>query len=259
MRYHEILEAAAPRIPARYLIDPETDLALNAEGQWSRSPYLGAVKSSTGSGYVAQIHIPQAVWVAMVQQNPHKWSGHAPETFFNEVGNQRPPMRVAFADPRQAAYFAQEVLYGGDWDTKDVIEDYFEQQYLGGQGEIWQHIKSQVPQYEGKPLGADDEETYFADPEAFNSRREAAKKAQTQAKNASNYEPEMLKKIKSQLSDFYVKNPKLAQKRLGIKFKHRSQLEQVINDVVDSLGVNYFVTAPGSVKFKDLASLPLKA
>lgn len=257
MRYHEILEAA-PRIPTKYLVDPDTDLALNAQGQWSQSPYLGAVKASTGDGYYAQIHIPQAVWVAMVQQNPHKWAGHAPETFFNEVGNQRPPMRVRFADPRQAAYFAQEVLYGGDWETKDIIEDFFEQQYLGGDGALWQEIKSQVPQFEGTPLGAGDEQTYFADPEEFNRRREAAKQARTQAKNADNYAPGMERKIKNELMSFYLKNSKLAQKRFGMKFKHKGELEQAIEAVIADKGVDYFTTAPGAVKLKDIASLPMK-
>ena len=259
MRYREIFEASAAHIPAQYMIDDATDLALNTEGQWSKSPYLGAVAASNRKGYLAQINIPQEIWRQLIQQNPHKWSDKLPPAYFNEQGQSRPPIRVAFADPRQAAWFMQEVLYGGD--AKDLIEDYLEQ-YLGGPGDLWKDLLSKVPTFDGEPLTSADEKDYFADPEVFRQRREerrkAAQDAKTAATNASNYHPEMSRKIKRELVNFFLKNSQLAKRRFGQKFKTRQELEQAVDHVVDQKGVDYFVTAPGSVKLKDIASLPMK-
>jgi hypothetical protein len=182
MLYSELFEFA-PNIPQKYMIDDETDLALNAPEQWTQSPYLGAVKSPDGKGYIAQIHIPQAVWVDMVQNNPAKWA-NAPKTFFNSVGNQRQAMRVHFDDPRQAAWFAQEVLYGGDWAPKDIIEDYFEEKYCGGDGAVWRDIKRSAQTLMALRYKVTDKDRYFKDPEEF--RRHVQ-----QQKNAGEYETRM--------------------------------------------------------------------
>jgi hypothetical protein len=247
MRFQEILEAAS-RLPGKYMVDDSTDLALNLPNQWSQSPYLGAVKSPNG-GYMAQIHVPQDVWVAMVEQNPHKWS-KAPRSFFNPTPNQRPSMIVqGFKDPRQAAWFAQEVLYGGDHKTLDIVEDYFDQRYNEGSGELWKSIRSQTPSFDGEALTAADEQTFFAN-------RDEHKKAQTVQKNTADYDKTMKTKIRDTLVAFYTKNKALAKKRLG-NIKSINQLGQAVDQAIERLGVNHFVTAPGSVKLKDVASLAL--
>ena len=248
MRYSEIFEAA-PNIPQKYLIDDETDLALNLPSQWTQSPYLGAVKNPKGDGYIAQIHIPQEVWVRMVEQNPQKWS-NAPESFFKSVGNQRIAMRVGFADPRQAAWFTQEVLYGGDHPPIEVFESFFDEKYNGGNGELWRSLKKQVPHFEGAPIASEDEAEYFANPEEFR------KKAQIH-KNTSAYYEKMPGKIKKALLDFFSRNQALFKKRTGQKPKSQNEMSSMIDALVDKLGIEHFVTGPGSVKMKDIASLTL--
>jgi len=245
MRYSEIIEAAA-NLPTKYEIDPDTDLAMNLPNQWSQSPYLGAVKAKSGSGYIAQIHIPQAIWTSMVDQNPAKWS-NAPASFFNETGNQRIPMIVGrFADPRQAAWYAQEVLFGGDIQPKEIIEDYFDEKYNDGDGSVWRGLKQNVPAFEGTALTAADEAQFFAtrgnSPEAV------------QKKNTDEYNRAMPAKIKKAMYDLFSHNRDLAKKRLGFKGS-LEQLKVKIDQLVDQRGVDFFMTAPGSVKMKDLASL----
>lgn len=248
MRYYELFEFA-PNIPQKYMVDDETDLALNLPSQWTQSPYLGAVKSPKGEGYVSQIHIPQTVWTAMVDQTPSKWS-NAPKSFFNATGNQRPSMRVSFADPRQAAWFSQEALYGGDWSAQDVIEDYFEELYCGGDGAVWRHVKSQVPSFEGAPLESKDEAEWMAN-------HAERKKQITVQNNTSDYNAKMPEKIKAELLAFYSKNKQITRKRFGSNIKSLNDLKHAISDKVDEKGIDFFLTVPGGVKLKNIPSLSL--
>jgi hypothetical protein len=245
MRWIEILESAT-RMPEKYLIDQDTGLALNLPNQWSESPYLGAVRDSKNGGYMAQVHIPQMVWSDMVSDNPGKWN-NAPESFFQPVGNRRPSMIVQFNDPRQAAWFSQEVLYGGDFSTREVIESYFDERYNKSSGEIWRNIKAKAPDFSGEALKSSDEERIFANSE------EQKKQVQMQ-KNASEYEPKMISRIKTHLLDFYTRNKAFAAKKLG-KFKSLRELESLIDDVINKLGVEHFVTSAGSVRLKNASDI----
>lgn len=245
MRWNEIINEFAVDLPSKYEIDPETNLAMNLPKQWSQSPYLGAVKSSKGSGYMAQIHIPQHVWSEVIDQKKGKWR-NAPDSFFHETGNRRPSMIISgFQDPRRAAWIAQEVLFGGH--TAEIIEDYFDERYNGGDGSIWRSLASKAPSFTGKPLDASDEEKFF-------SQRDPKNPAVIQKKNADAYNSMMPDKIKKALVDFYSQNRSLAKKRLGFNGS-LAQLEDVVDKLIASKGVEYFVTTPGSVKLKDIASL----
>lgn len=246
MRFHEIIGEAASNLPTKYEIDPETDLAMNPPQQWSQSPYLGAVRSKGGKGYMAQIHVPQSVWVQVVDHKQGKW-GNAPKSFFNDTGNQRPAMIVdGFADPRQAAWFTQEVLYGGELPPADIIEDYFDERYNAGDGSIWRSIKDHIPQFSGEPLTAQDEEAFFAAQDQKSAENVVKK-------NTSDYERQMPLKIKKALVDFYSKNRALAKKRLGTD--SLNGIDAAADKLIASKGVAFFMTSPGSVKMKDIASL----
>jgi hypothetical protein len=54
--------------------------------------------------------------------------------------------------------------------------------------------------------------------------------------------------------DFYTKNQALAKKRLGASL---NEIPARVDQAIKKHGVEYFVTSPGSVKLKDVASLAL--
>ena len=257
MRWNEIFEAAS-NIPAKYeaLIDPESDLVMNGPNQWTHSPYLGAVKTPTGAGYYAQIHIPRDAYDKLLNHERRLVGSGVPESFFSRDSNNRASIRVAFGDPRQAAWLMQEVLYG-DNDPAEVILDYMEFKYLNQNGELWDSLVSSVPSFEGEAYKSEDEAEYFADPQALADRRNAAKNKMTVNKNTAEYERTMPAKIQRELMQMFVANPQLARKRLGKKIKSRNELERVLADIISAKGIEHFVVAPGSPKLKDMASIPL--
>lgn len=211
------------KLPNRYFIDPETNLALNTPNQWSHSPYLGAVKDSMHKHYVTSIHIPQEIWTKVISSNHQKWK-NAPASLLQENITS---IRVrGFKDPRQAAWFMQELLYSGNVDTEELIEDYLERQYCNGLGDLWDNLLMSVPEFEGTALEASDEKDYFKKFDA-----ETRKKIDTQRKNTAMYETNMRRKIERELQ--------------ALK----------LNINVDDYGLEFFLTAYGSVKLKDLSKL----
>lgn len=225
----------------KYTTDPSTGLKLNQPNQWSQSPYLYAVKSKSGK-YNAQIHIPQSIWSSMVQGKAHKWSS-APQSFFSQDGKLRNTMLVGpFQDPRRAAWLAQTILFSDR--AEDYIEDYFDEKYNDGDGSIWRSLLKEIPQFDGAPLEEKDKEEFFASI----SNKELDTKKQK-------YEETMTKKLRQALFDFYDKNKALAKKRLPNYTGSRNQLMGVIDKLIADKGLDYFLTSPNSVKFKDIASL----
>ncbi len=211
------------KLPDRYFIDPESNLALNTPNQWSHSPYLGAVKMADSPNYTTSIHIPQEIWNKLVFSNHQKWK-NAPAYFLHEnIGSIRV---YGFQDPRQAAWFMQELLYSDNVDTEALIEDYLERQYCGGNGDEWDDLLMCVPEFEGQPLNATDEKEYFKkfDPVT-------RKKIDTIRKNTAMYETNMRRKIQRELDSL----------KLNIN--------------IDDYGLEFFLTSYGSVKLKDLATL----
>lgn len=211
------------KLPDRYFIDPESNLALNTPNQWSHSPYLGAVKDALLKNYITSIHIPQEIWHKVVFSNHQKWK-NAPATLLHENVSS---IRVyGFEDPRQAAWFMQELLYSGNVDTEELIEDYLERKYCGGDGELWDDLLMCVPEFEGKPIDVTDEKEYF-------NKFDAAtrKKIDTVRKNTASYESNMTRRIQRELD--------------ALK----------INVNIDDYGLEFFLTSYGSVKLKDLTKL----
>lgn len=211
------------KIPDFYFIDPDTDLALNTPNQWSQSPYLGAVRFNDET-YISQICIPQAVWEKLIHQNHQKWKDVLPQSILHtNTGNIR---GFSTKDPRQAAWFMQAVLYSGDNDTEELIEDYLEMKYLGGLGDLWNDLIAQIPEFEGEALTSENELEFFKKFDA-----ETRKKISTQRKNAIDYDKTMRRKI----------NAELQARKLNID--------------IDYYGIEFFVTCRGSVKLKDFKTL----
>ena len=253
MRFSDIYESSLYEFvsssdTSKFPVDADTGLMMNLPKQWSQSPYLGAVKNSRGTGYVAQIHIPQSIWSDLVDGKTHKWK-NAPASFFKDTGNQRTSMIVGpYSDPRQAAWIAQEVLYGGN--AAEYIEDYFDERYNGGDGSIWRSLKSKVPSFDGAPLEEKDRDAFFDKLQKHGDEAKAVERKQA-------YEAMMTKKIKRELMALYSANPAMAKKRLAA-FGYtgsRNQLEGVIDQLITARGVEFFVTSPGSVKLKNIAAL----
>lgn len=215
------------KLPSRYFVDPETNLALNTPNQWSHSPYLGAVKDSTLKNYTTSIHIPQEIWTKVVFNNHQKWK-NAPATLTQE--NVTSIKIYGFADPRQAAWFMQELLYSDNVDTEELIEDYLEMKYCNGNGDLWNDLLLSVPAFEGTPLDASDEKEYF---KKFDATER--KKIDVIRKNTAVYESNMRMKIKNELRR--IKMPEA---------------------LVDQFGIEYFLTEYGKVTLKDLKKLTFK-
>ena len=228
--------------------DPATGLKMNLPNQWSKSPYLFAVHAPKGDGYVAQIHIPQGVWDEMVDGKQYKWA-NAPKSFFERSGKDRPSMVVGkFADPRQAAWYGQQVLLGDRAD--EYIEDYFDERYNGGDGSIWRSLKAKVPSFDGKPLELEDRDEFFSSNKKKSDEQNAIEKQEA-------YNRKFTKVIKDGLTNLYLQNPALAKKRLA-KYGYtgsRNQLPGIIDQVFDDKGLDFFMKRPGSVEIKDLPSL----
>lgn len=246
MRLFEFTDPAAINIPSKYPIDDDTGLALNLPNQWSQSPYLGAVKNPKGSGYVAQIHIPQEVWSKEIEGRNSRWE-NAPSGLFNHEGRMRPPLRVAFSDPRKAAWFVQQVLYG-EKDPSEIIVDWLDEKYNGDGGQVWRSLAKSAPNFDGEALTASDEESFFAN-------QQERQKANTVKTNTNAYNKEMPEKIKRTMVDFYMKNKQLAKKRLGLTNLTPNKIDAKVDELIASKGVDYFLTTPGGVKIKDIASL----
>lgn len=213
------------KLPERYFVDPDTNLAMNTPNQWSQSPYLGAVRNSTKTDeYVVDIHMPNAIWDKLINQNHQKWKEVLPTSALH---SNYANIRInGFKDPRQAAWIMQEVLYSDEYDTEELIEDYLEMKYLEGLGDIWNDLINKVPTFEGEPITSDQENEYFGKFDA-----ETRKKIDTQRKNAIEYDKVMRRKIQKQLDD----------------------LKLDIN--IDDFGIEYFVTSYGSVKLKDFSAM----
>lgn len=248
-------------VPPQYPIDPETDLALNTENQWSRSPYLYAVKNPAGEGYFAQIHIPQSIYRMHIADLHKRWP-KAPDTLFRDEGRQRMTLKALFKDPRQAAWFAQNVMFSQEHEPKDFILDKLDQMYSqrhDADGHLWNELLRQVPTFEGQPLKSEDAEEFFKDRDAFaasRADREAAmKKRVTLDKNAGSYESDRKKQIKRELMAWFTRmGPAVAKKKFG-KELTGNDLSVRLDKEIDDKGINYFLTGPGSVKLKDIDSL----
>lgn len=245
MRLFEFVDVAS-NIPQKYPIDDDTGLALNPPNQWSQSPYLGAVKSPSGNGYIAQIHIPQEVWSKEIEGRKSRWQT-APDGLFNYEGRQRPPIRVKFDDPRKAAWFVQNTLYG-EKDPSDIIIDWLDEKYGDGNGSSWKSLARAAPNFDGEILTSADEREFFAN-KAERDRQQTVKT------NTVDYNKNMPAKIKQAMVDFYMKNKQLAKKRLGISNLTPNKLNAKVDELIADKGVDYFLTAPGSIKIKDIASL----
>lgn len=243
---YEYVEPVAGRLPSKYEIDDATGLGVNLPNQWSQSPYLGAVKNNKGNGYVAQIHIPQNVWRLSIEGAKNRWP-NAPETLFQPEARQRIPIRIPFKDPRQAAWFVQQVLYGDNMTPDEVILDYLDEKYGNGDGSIWRTVYSKVPTYDGNELTSDDEQRFF-------SNKQEYQKQQTVKKNTSNYEAQMPAKIKEQLMAFFSNNRKQVKKKFG-KDLTLNQLSAKLDQLINERGIDYFVTSPGSLKIKNVNDL----
>ena len=213
-------------LPNRYFVDETTNLALNTENQWSHSPYLGAVKCSIHKNYSTSIHIPQEIWNKVVFSNHQKWQ-NAPRSIIQE--NLSTIKIFGFQDPRQAAWIVQELLYSGNVDTEELIEDYLELKYCSGKGELWDDLLMSVPEFEGAPLKAEDEKEYF---KKFTP--EVRKKIEIQRKNTAAYETSMRRKIQRQLNSMNIKV------------------------AIDDFGLEYFLMSYGSVNLKDFTKLSFK-
>lgn len=212
------------KLPTRYFVDPETNLALNTPNQWSHSPYLGAVKDHTLKNYITSIHIPQEIWTKVIFNNQQKWKNAPPSLLRENIGSIRV---YGFEDPRQAAWFMQELLYSDNVDTEELIEDYLEMKYCNGNGDLWNDLLLSVPTFEGTALEASDEKEYFKKFDA-----ETRKKIDTIRKNTAAYESNMRMKIKNEL--------------------RRLKMDEAL---VDEFGVEYFLVEYGKVTLKDLKKL----
>lgn len=210
-------------LPNRYFVDPDTNLALNTPNQWSHSPYLGAVKLKDCKDFTTSIHIPQEIWAKIVFSNHQKWKNAPASLLHDNVGSIKV---FGFKDPRQAAWFAQELLYSDNVDTEELIEDYLERQYCGGLGDLWDNLLMSVPEFKGQPLDTTDEKEYF---KRFDA--ETRKKIDIQRKNTAAYESSMTRKIQRELDTLKLK----------------------VN--IDDFGLDFFLSSYGSVKIKDLTTL----
>jgi hypothetical protein len=121
--------------------------------------------------------------------------------------------------------------------------------YNGGDGQLIKALKARVPSFDGEILTVKDLDRV----QASQAERQ---QAQTVSKNTAEYQKTMAPKIKTALKTIFMdpRNKALARKRLG-QFKSRNELERLIDQKVDQLGVDHFLTTPGGVKLKDLHSI----
>lgn len=233
-----------PLIPQQnqQFYDDDSGLFMNPPSQWSKSPYLGAVKIG-GDGYIAQAHIPQAVWSAVIQDNP-KWHNVLPDGFFNAKGTNRSPIRVARTkDPRQAAWIVQSLLYGHE-DFGDLLDDYLTLKYIEGQPGIgaFKDALRDLPKFEGEALTVADADSWIQD-------QKTRQAAQQKVDNAPRYEAQMTKKIVAAFVEA-MRPGSLRKKVFGKSKMSLTQVSQAVTMAVKELGVEHFVTAPGSIKIK---------
>lgn len=255
------LDEYIDKTPVKNPEDPETGLFLNDDAaKWrSQSPYLYAVKVPTGSGYYAQIHIPQGLYNEHIKDMQKRWP-KAPSSLFMDDANNRMSLKQRFADPRQAAWFAQEILLDtGNMKAEDVILDRLDELYGNGDGYYWHSLLSKVPTFTGKPLDERDADEFFKDKDELlrqRAEREAQlKKKQTLATNAGNYENDRKKQIKRELTAWFTRmGPAVAKKKFG-KPLTGDELSARLDKEIDDKGINFFLTGPGSVKLKDIDSL----
>jgi hypothetical protein len=224
---------------------------MNQPSQWSKSPYLGAV-NVTGTGYVAQAHIPQTVWAEVIQDNP-KWHNVLPDTFFSPKGNNRSPIRIAKTrDPRQAAWIVQALLYGHE-DFGDLLDDYLTLKYIEGKPGIdaFRTALRDLPKFDGEPLTV-------ADAEEWTRNHAERQSADTKKQNTSKYDEQMPKRIITAFVDA-MKKGAARKKVFGTAKMSLTQVTTVVAAAIAKNGISYFVTAPGSVKIKQPETFNLTA
>lgn len=258
------LDEYVDRTPVKNPVDPETDLFLNTDAdKWrSDSPYLYAVKNPRGSGYISQIHIPQALYNEHIKGMEHRWpKGQNIKSLFQDNANNRRSLYAGpFSDPRQAAWFAQEVLLDtGNHKAEDLIISKLDEMYGNGDGYLWKELLSQIPTFSGDPINPDEVDRYLGDKEKMAAdraeRENALKKKTTLATNAKDYEPFMKKKIKKELMDWFGRmGPAVAKKKFG-KVLTGDEMSAKLDKEIDDKGINFFLTGPGSVKLKPIDSL----
>jgi len=254
MRAYEFLNEALsdfPGIPSnrRKYYDDESGLYLNAIQQWSLSPYLGAVDAKNGK-FKAQIHIPQDAWQHIIQDN-EKWRGHLPPTFFNDAGQNRSTIQIqGFSDPRQAAWLVQTILYGTE-DTNELIDDYLTVKYIEGHNGItaWRDILRDMPTFDGRPMDEDDADEWLQNATKRN-------KAARIAINTNHYAQEMPSKIIDAFTKALSNKP-ARRKVLGNAKYSLNKVKDIVQNAINQLGIEYFVTSPGSIKLKDPLSFDL--
>jgi hypothetical protein len=215
------------RSPIKNQKDETTGLWLNEKGEtWrSASPYLYAVKSPSGSGFIGQIHIPSQLWREHIQDKHQRWPEAPSSLFTDNLNNRMPIITPVYSDPRQAAWIAQEVLLDtGNHSAQDIIMGYLDWRYSGRRDEndayLWFDLLTSVPDFQGPPLTGDDAEEFFADKDklaqARAEREDAVKKQKTSAINANNFEADRKKKIKRELMNWFTKmGPAVAKKKFG--------------------------------------------
>lgn len=224
-----------PKMPDMYKYDEESGLYMNTPAQWSKSPYLGAVKDKTGNGFAAQIHIPQAVWEYTIRDNPGKWGNKLPDTFFKENGKDRSTIRIGnLRDPRQAAWIVQTILYGNH-DTAELIDEYLTHKYILGKKGIsaWKETFRDMPKFEGSPLVLADRDEWFAKHKQMDTKAK-------QDKNIETFNTKAPDKIKQAiLAKAAQGGPR--KKIFGTNSISLNKLGPIIDKAIAALGVQHFL------------------
>lgn len=223
-----------PKMPEKYPYDEDSGLFMNLPNQWSKSPYLGAVKSKAGSEWVAQIHIPQEVWEYVIRDNAGKWGKNLPDSFWEENGNNRSTIRVNVNDPRKAAWIVQTILYG-DYDTAEMIDEYLTTKYIHGKKGLsaWTDVIQYMPKFDGAPLTLSDREEFFTN----------LKARDTQSKLDKNKEAFFAKapaKIKQTILAKAAQGS-VRKKIFGTGDLSLNELGPIIDRAIEELGVSYFL------------------
>lgn len=255
MRLYQLTEDRSdfPNTPTQNqkYYDDESGLFLNPPTQWSKSPYLGAVKAK-GGGYIAQVHIPQNIWAEVIQDSP-KWRDKLPDGFYSPSGNNRSPIRIVrTSDPRQAAWVAQAALYGHE-DFAERLDDFLTLRYVENKPgkAAFNDIIKNVPSFDGEPLTVADADEWMQNAAA----RTSAERKET---NSSKYNQEMPKRIVAAFNE-KMRSGKARRKVFGNRNMTLSDVSNAVLAAIKKFGVDHFVTTPGSIKIKDPETFNLTA